>query len=120
MRRSIFISFVTLFFGAIYGQSVDTTSKFQLADIHTSARSSTPRQFMRAGFYRGGRYEVRSATMLDLVGLAYGIDTDKVMSGPSWLETDRFDVIAIAPPNSTQAGVTGMLQALLADRFKLV
>jgi uncharacterized protein (TIGR03435 family) len=43
-----------------------------------------------------------------------------VLSGPSWLEADRFDVIAKAQPSTTPATAKLMRQALLADRFKLV
>jgi uncharacterized protein (TIGR03435 family) len=58
--------------------------------------------------------------MLDLIKTAYGVDADTVFGGPSWLETDRFDVIAKAPANTPPEAVKLMLQALLADRFKLV
>ncbi len=75
---------------------------------------------MRSGFYKGGRYEVRSGTMVDLIGLAYGVDGDKVLSGPSWLDMHRYDVIALAPANTTAPAVKQMLQNLLAERFKLV
>jgi uncharacterized protein (TIGR03435 family) len=76
---------------------------------------------MTGGVLRGGRYDIRNATMLDLVRTAYSMDDDsKVQGGPSWLELDRFDVIAKAPPSATQDSVKLMLQSLLADRFKLV
>jgi len=110
----------TIVCGAAFGQSAETGAKFEIADIHTSPHSSAPNVTMRSGFYKGGRYEVRSATMVDLVGLAYGVDGVRVVGGPNWLETDRYDVIAIAPANSTAESVKTMLQALLADRFKLL
>jgi uncharacterized protein (TIGR03435 family) len=69
---------------------------------------------------RGGRYELHTATMVDLIGIAYSVDADKVIGGPSWLDTDRFDVIAKGPVNTTPRSLQSMLQALLADRFKLV
>jgi uncharacterized protein (TIGR03435 family) len=58
--------------------------------------------------------------MVDLVANAYGLDADKVMGGPSWLEMDRFDISAKAPANASAESLKIMLQALLADRFKLV
>ncbi len=58
--------------------------------------------------------------MVDLIKTAYGVDPDTVVGGPSWLEWDRFDVIAKAPANTPPQTVRLMLQALLADRFKLV
>jgi uncharacterized protein (TIGR03435 family) len=59
--------------------------------------------------------------MLDLIRTAYSVDDDsKIQGGPIWLDTDRFDVVAKAPASATQESVKLMLQALLADRFKLM
>lgn len=63
---------------------------------------------------------IRDATMLDLLSTAYGVDDDNVLEGPAWLETDRFDIVAKAPPTTAPETLKVMLQALLADRFKLV
>ena len=93
--------------------------KFEMADVHPSPHSSTQQAFMRSGFYRGGRYQVRSGSMVDLIALAYGVDNDKVLGGPNWLDFDRFDILATAPANAKPADVKTMLQALLAERFSL-
>jgi len=92
--------------------------KFEAADVHVSAKSTSldPRTVPA----HGGRYEFKNATMLDLIRTAYGVTADKVYGGPSWLEIDRFDVIAQEPPNTTPDAQKAMLQALLEDRFKLV
>jgi uncharacterized protein (TIGR03435 family) len=111
------LSFVVLLSGAALGQSAVPPPTFDVADVHASARSTNP--FVSGGVLRGGRYELRKATMVDLIRNAYGVDADKVIGGPSWLETDRFDVIATAPPSTSPETVKLMLQALLADRFKL-
>jgi len=75
---------------------------------------------MTGGLGRGGRYQLRQATMVDLIRTAYGINADNVVGGPAWLESDRFDIFAQAPPNTSMDAIPGMLQALLADRFGLV
>jgi uncharacterized protein (TIGR03435 family) len=93
---------------------------FEVADVHASADAANPFPYMKGPFVRGGRYEVRSATMADLIATAYGVTADKVVSGPSWLEMDRFDAIAKIPADSTPETREAMLQALLADRFNLV
>ena len=118
MRVCAGIAIAALFSGAAFGQSSETTPKFEVADIHASPRTTQP--FVRGPFYNSGRYELRFATMLDLVRTAYGVDPEKVMGGPNWLEMDRFDVFAMAPGGSTAESRKLMLQALLADRFKLV
>jgi uncharacterized protein (TIGR03435 family) len=68
----------------------------------------------------GGRFELRGATMLDLIGIAYGVEPAMVVGGPTWLTVDKFDVIAKAPSASaSEENLQAMLKTLLADRFKL-
>ena len=113
------VSLAALLYGvAAWANPSETTPRFEVADIHSSPRTTQP--LARGPFYTGGRYEMRFATMLDLIRTAYGVDPEKVIGGPNWLEMDRFDVFAKAPAGSTAESRRLMLQALLADRFKLV
>ena len=64
-------------------------------------------------------YQIQTATMVDLIKTAYGIDAEKVLGGPSWLELDRYDVYAKGPAATSAETANLMLQSLLADRFKL-
>jgi uncharacterized protein (TIGR03435 family) len=113
------LTLLALLAGAAFGQiTVTPPPAFEVADVHVSATTATP--FMRGGVLRGSRYEMHTATMLDLIRTAYGVDAEKVVGGPNWLESDRFDVIAKAPASATPETAKLMLQALLADRFKLV
>jgi uncharacterized protein (TIGR03435 family) len=91
--------------------------KFEAADIHNSVQRSIDQR--GAVLRPNGRYEVRTATMVDLIKTAYAVETEDVVGGPSWLEFDRFDLIAMAPPSTSPETARYMLQALLADRFKL-
>src|ERR1039458_7551787 len=109
------IPLIALWTGVALGQSAEPTPKFEVADVHAS-----PGTRVRGPFVSGGRYELRTATMVDLIRTAYGIDADKVYGGPDWLEMDRFDVFAKLPPGSNAETRKLMLQALLAERFKLV
>jgi uncharacterized protein (TIGR03435 family) len=45
---------------------------------------------------------------------------DARISGPDWLATTRFDILAKPPADSPHDQFRLMMQALLADRFKLV
>jgi uncharacterized protein (TIGR03435 family) len=103
-----------------YGQAGETSLSFEAADVHVSPKSANPNVQSLGGFARGGRYQFRNATMLDLIASAYGVEPDKVLGGPSWLETDRFDILAKAPTSVTTPATKLMLRSLLADRFKLV
>jgi uncharacterized protein (TIGR03435 family) len=53
-----------------------------------------------------------------LIMRAYDVQTFQV-SGPSWMDSQRFDVIAKVPDGAAKEDAQIMLQNLLADRFKL-
>jgi uncharacterized protein (TIGR03435 family) len=93
--------------------------KFDLADVHAS---TTARGFAQnfGGVIRDGRYINRDATMLNLIEAAYGVPEDVIAGGPTWVDTDLFDVVAKVPTGATPATSNLMLQTLLADRFGLV
>jgi uncharacterized protein (TIGR03435 family) len=112
------MSFALLISGLAYGQATPTHSAFDIADVHISPKTMTPR--MSGGVLRGNRFEIRQGTIVDLVRVAWGIDADKVLGGPSWVELDRFDILAKAPPKTSSDDVKLMLQNLLAERFNLV
>jgi uncharacterized protein (TIGR03435 family) len=121
IRMSALIGLLVLTAGLARTQPAGTLPTFGIADVHvntwpmTLGTAGTRGAILRAG----GRYEFTNATMLDLIRTAYGVDADKVLGGPTWLESDRFDILAQAPPRTTPDQAKLMLQALLAERFKL-
>src|SRR5258708_30401176 len=115
MRIFIFVAFLL---GAAFGQSAD---RFEAADVHASPRSDNNfNLFMRGPQTRASRYEIKTATMVDLISTAFGVDGDKVYGGPNWLEMDAFAITAKLPAKSTPDGQKAMLKTLLAKRFHLV
>ena len=69
----------------------------------------------------GGVLEVRNNTLRNMIRNAYQLQNFQIVGGPDWLDADRFDVTAKAPtPNMTVPEFRSMVQALLADRFRLV
>jgi uncharacterized protein (TIGR03435 family) len=108
---------------AAFPALAEDAPKFDAADVHVSPKPANPSpnsQFFRTSPVRGGRYEIKNATMLDLVRTAYGFNADRILDGPNWLELDRYDVIAKVPNDTTPENQKLMLRALLAERFKLV
>jgi len=71
----------------------------------------------------GGHVTIHAMTVRILIGAAYDIDESfQVSGGPRWIETERYDIVAQAPPNVPTASFEWwkpMLQSLLADRFRL-
>jgi uncharacterized protein (TIGR03435 family) len=45
---------------------------------------------------------------------------ERLLGGPDWIDSDRFDILASAPAGTSESTMLTMLQTLLADRFKLV
>src|SRR5579862_7769309 len=118
MRALALITVVTFLAGVAIPQAIEPRPKFDAADVHSAPQSI--QRFYRGGTLHGTRYEIRNASMVDLVSIAYGVDADKVFGGPSWVDYDRFDVFALAPAKTSKESLNLMLQSLLADRFKLV
>jgi uncharacterized protein (TIGR03435 family) len=58
--------------------------------------------------------------MVDLISIAYDMESNRILGGPNWLDWDRFDVVAKAPTATSIEGLDGMLRRMLADRFHLV
>jgi uncharacterized protein (TIGR03435 family) len=60
-----------------------------------------------------------AGTMRSLLMMAYGLKNYQI-SGPGWMESERYEVVAKIPAGASKADVAMMLQAMLADRFGLV
>src|SRR5688572_15176097 len=118
MRAMVCAALGAMLPALVFAQAAPAPPAFEIADIHASPR--TTNLGMRGNVLRDGRYELRNATMVDLIRTAYGVDADKVVGGPSWLELDRFEVIGKVPAGTNIATARLMLRTLLADRFALV
>ena len=73
---------------------------------HTSAHSGS------------GSVNMSNVTLKFCITRAYRI-TDPQVLGPSWLDSDRYDIVAKIPVGAPDGQIPEMLQTLLADRFKL-
>src|SRR5215469_12128855 len=80
------------------------------------------------GLEPGGRLVVRNSTFREMLLVAnYGLSKrlmnllgdELIPGGPSWIDSDRFDVVAKAAPDATPETVRSMLQSVLVDRFHL-
>ncbi len=65
-----------------------------------------------------GRIRFTDMPLRVLIMRAYDVQSFQV-SGPSWMDSRRFDIIAKVPGGATREDARIMLQNLLADRFKL-
>jgi uncharacterized protein (TIGR03435 family) len=64
------------------------------------------------------RAEYMYLDLRSLLTYAYGVKPYQI-TGPDWMSTTRFDIVAKMPEGSTKEDAPKMLQALLEERFKL-
>ena len=69
----------------------------------------------------GGRLTIEGASLKEILFYAHGIawGREYALSGPDWLNSERFDVVATFPPEPSRERVREMLRALLGERFGL-
>jgi len=99
---------------ALSQSSVDLTH-FDAASVKASPAGSTGGGFIPSP----GRLTIRNSTLMTLIANAYRLASFQVASGPAWLDSDRFDIVAKADGKATTLQMLPMLQALLAERFQL-
>lgn len=66
----------------------------------------------------GAQVDIGALSLADLIAVAYKIKPYQ-LSGPDWMKKDRWDILARIPDGVSKDLVPDMLQALLAERFKL-
>jgi uncharacterized protein (TIGR03435 family) len=121
----------TLLFGAILSllvheghcQKLAAAPAFEVASI-TPCKPGTPepgeeRMGMVHFTFPGGRFEAKATSLKFLLEWSYGILPSQHSEGPSWIDSDRYDVFAKAQGNATEAEMRLMTRTLLAERFAL-
>jgi uncharacterized protein (TIGR03435 family) len=96
--------------------------EFEVASMKASPPAAGPTIVINGlGTFRGGRLTFTNASLSDLLKYAYGITSDAQLAGPEWITSKavRFDIEALAAPDTPRDRLALMLQALLADRLKL-
>jgi uncharacterized protein (TIGR03435 family) len=94
---------------------------FEVASIRPNTSGST---VSTSDDRPDGSYIATNLPLRWLILYAYGLhpstDRGRVVGGPAWLDSERFDITARAPEHAPPDQVWTMLRTLLADRFKLV
>ena len=114
----------------IRAQSPPTTAapspSFEVASIKPNRSADLGRRVMS----RHGRLNATGITVKFLISMAYGVKEFQVSGGPSWIDSQRYDVEAKEedsqakeleklPPDQQGKQMRLMLQSLLADRLKV-
>ena len=97
---------------------------FEVASIKPAPPISQLAQQIQAGKLHvgmsidGARVDFGFVSLADLIVQAYKIKPFQ-LNGPDWMKQERFDVLAKLSDGASKDQVPEMLQALLAERFKL-
>jgi uncharacterized protein (TIGR03435 family) len=98
--------------------AADADPAFDVATIKPNPSGSATLQ----GLTMNGRnFRVRNGSVIDLITVAYNVQVKQVVGAPAWADSDRYDIDGLpdqpGQPNMVQ--LKGMMQKLLADRYKL-
>ena len=112
-----------LFLASAQSQSAGGKAlSFEVASIkpnRSGARNSGFKRFI------GGQLDATNITLKMLIAFAYDTPEDRILQGPAWIESERYDILAkpdqaMDQPNDRSiATIKLRTQTLLADRFKL-
>jgi uncharacterized protein (TIGR03435 family) len=102
--------------GAVFPQTATTSSTFEAASVKPAAPPSGGFRVIMGG--DPGRVNYSNVSLRDIIAQAYQVK-DYQITGPDWLGSQRFDIIATLAPNTPKDQIPLMLQSLLAERFKL-
>jgi bla regulator protein blaR1 len=118
------VGVVALICGIAVSAQTPAGPTFEVASVKAN-KSGDKRTMMQA--QPGGRLTATNVPLRVLIGNAYRLQDFQLIGGPDWIASERFDIVAKAtgdvppaPPGGPPGSMQFMLQALLADRFKLV
>ena len=97
--------------------AADAKAVFEVATI----KPSNPAAQGKLMTIKGRQVLTINTALSDLISFSYGLHIRQVIGGPSWMESEKYDITGQPEgqgmPNVNQ--MRDMIRALLADRFKL-
>jgi uncharacterized protein (TIGR03435 family) len=105
----------------------DDAPKFDVASVKPNKSGEAS---LSLDVQPGGRFIATNIPLKQLIRAAYTLQLHQIVGAPSWVDAERFDIKAVSSrdltvdtpwtPGGRYAIVQLMVQALLADRFKMV
>ena len=105
---------------AAFGQSTEAPAPaFDVASVKGSQASAGGERRGRENIQVSpGTVTMRNINLKACIRWAYHV-TDYQVSGPGWLDSDRYEIVGKAAGPATEEQLRLMMQALLQERFKL-
>jgi uncharacterized protein (TIGR03435 family) len=102
----------------IGSQGQQMPSVFEVASVKRNSDTPSGRMVFQAS--AGGRFTAENMPLRLLIQRAYDVRPFQISDGPSWIDNERYDILAKADTAVPEKQVVGpMLRALLEDRFRL-
>ncbi|MGP8245191.1 MAG: TIGR03435 family protein [Bryobacteraceae bacterium] len=90
-------------------------ARFEVASI----RPSQPKARVGSINFHGDRFEAKAVRVGDILDMLNGYQLLRVVGGPDWMRTDRYDIEAKADRPLEVGDRNDAVMALLAERFQL-
>jgi uncharacterized protein (TIGR03435 family) len=101
----------------VLAQTVASSPTFEVASVRPAPPPSAGRVQSRIRS-DAGRVEYSNVTLKDILARAYGVNNRQI-SGPGWLDAERYSVLAKVPDGAPSSQIPAMLQGLLLERFQM-
>jgi len=120
MIRAIIAVLVTalVFCKFAIGQVTNSRREFEVASVKPALKGQNSERHGGPGTNEPGQVTYLNTWLTGLVAEAYGVRSDQI-TGPGWMQTEVFSIVARIPPNTTKQDFNLMMRNLLAERFHL-
>lgn len=116
MFRPLALTLITALL-AVFAQGAEDELRFEVASIRPSDPNPASPMFIGMSA-DGAMVRYTNITLRDCIRGAYRV-RDFQIAGPDWMTKARFEISAKLPAGASTDQIPEMLQALLAERFKL-
>src|SRR5271169_3775092 len=104
---------------AVFSQTAAAPPQFEVASVKPSVESANAMANVSRGLHiDGAMVSFNGMPLKWYIHYAYTVKESQV-SGPDLLSSERFDIVAKLPAGAAREQIPAMMQALLADRFKM-
>jgi uncharacterized protein (TIGR03435 family) len=100
---------------ALFGQTAAPPPAFEVASVKRNPAGYGPSTRMNES---GASVNFINVPLKWVIRRAYQVQDSRI-SGPDWLDSEGYDIVAKFPPGTTSRERNAMFQTLLAERFKL-
>jgi uncharacterized protein (TIGR03435 family) len=113
LRAALLVAIVA----ALPTAHAQSASRFEVASVRTNRRLACSGPWDLSATH--GKVNAANAPLLRIISRAFNLTDDRV-SGPAWLDSQCYDIIAKARSGTPDSDLMPMLRTLLAERFHLV